>query len=133
MTKEFREIFGAKARTDLLVLMPFGDVRRWAARTGAHQRSPAIRGITLGASRRRRPLRTDHPNEGRRLTGRQDVGKLAGLHVEILDALDKAGHRFALPPTAEVDEVKKKIIDACTKFNKVPDRAALEDFLRGKQ
>ena len=129
--ERFRTTFGTKPRADLLLLMPFATYAeglRKQGLTSAHLLAGASHsalraaGVPFG-------LLTWLEQAGAFATSMPN--KLAGLQVEILDALDKAGYRFAIPPDDKRDEVKRKIVDACMRFNKLLDEDELSRFLGG--
>lgn len=128
---EFRTTFGAKPRTDLLLLMPFATYAeglRKQGLTSAHLLAGASRselraaGIPFGLMA---PLK----RAGAFATSMPE--KLVDLQIEVLDALDRAGYRFAIPPPGKRNQVKEKIIDSCLRFNKVIHEDDVTAFLGG--
>jgi hypothetical protein len=129
--QQFRTTFGTKPRTDLLLLMPFATYAEGLRKQGltsarllAEAPHVALRaaGVPFG-------LLTSIKEAG--AFARSMPAELVNLQVEILDALDKAGYRFAVPADDRREEVKKAIVDACLRFDTLLDEDELSVFLGG--
>lgn len=126
---KFRRTFGGTPRQDLLALMPFAPYAAGLRTFGltsayliATASSSALEaaGVPFG-------LRTSVKQAGAFAVEMPE--QLANLQVEILDALDNAGYRFARPAFEKRDQVQKSIVAACQRFKTNLDEGALSRFL----